>query len=448
MKEIVSPKHQKEFEHKVLTFLHSHGGKIRVGDVAALLVLPINESSRVLEGLLSTYKCSFSVTADGDLVYDFGQVMRPRRNVTFFSVLKEFGVSIVKGIFNGFKSLLSLYFKLLIGPIWNIAIGVIFRKRKSDKSFSMKLIDFVFGRKRNQQESLREQQRVFLQFLQENAGICTTEDVVKLFGVNKAAAEDFLATQIAYFHGKPTVAEGAYFYADFVEIDDLYAKQIRQNNYKNNDELIRQPYNFFYNKSTIYEQVSGNENKHDDNYVIAMNSVIFMSSGFHLVSTIALGSFYTPFMSENALFFYIMIIFYYVPGLFSILTFLIPILRIPMVRKKNKVIAIEAIKKRVYQLIFSNPAIPFIRQTAFDSIRNMRLTKYERRLSLTEIENALSECIESLNGRLLQQENGNIGYDFSELFKKIEIVEDIRIDKLLRSNKTITFDSEDDPSDQ
>jgi len=426
-----------------------------VQDIAGQTGLPVFDSKRAVEVLMKKYRCQMQVTDRGELIYDFGQLMR-RESKTWQEYLNELGGMLWKAFTAFFKAWIMLmlvgYFIVFMMLLLAVAIAslsarsddrdrgmslgggifaLIFRiatefffwktitgnlsyqrdrygyryrrydpvtselfKAKSDKKskkFITAVFDYVFGPKRARIHPL-ENQREVATFIRKNNGIITIEEVRALAGWKGRKANEFFTAMVGNFEGEIKVSDKGVIYGEFTEF-------MSGKNTEESTDIV-----FFWDEFEPEYILNGNTG--GQNLIITgMNLFVLL-----MAYAVFAGRFYLETQSEL----YLSLFLGWIPLVYACLFFLIPSVRFLLNSTHEKQRRLNNIRKRLMKAIFldSGTAIPL---PQLEASLNQSDEIWDR-VDQKRIKQLMSEEIDDWKGELLVDDaDGALVYDFTLL---------------------------------
>lgn len=278
------------------------------------------------------------------------------------------------------------------------------RGRGKEKSFIIAIYDLALGPERPPADSLANEQEVAA-FLRAEQGVLAPAEIVALSGSTMAEAEERMADYLVRFKGEPAITDEGVVLGEFEEF--LSGKTA------GTDAKIV-PY---WEEYEAPYQHSGNS--------AGRNVAILLMVGFTLVVGVALlgGGFrtlelYGPFFGTGMARF----LLGYVPVAFSLLYFLIALLRLPGTRKREAERLERNREKKVMRAIFHGR---LWRATA-DQIYFALLSLGEKELKKEDIAPILQRILPKLQGDMELNDDGEPIYTFDRIHREIEAAERVR----------------------
>jgi hypothetical protein len=416
--------------------------KLTLNDAAAATGLAVNEARNLMLTLVQRYYCKVQVTENGDLLYDFGQLQR--RNEKTWEERKE---EIKKQLWNAFKVFfkvwitvtLVVYFFIFVAILitaliaanskddkkkssdtygdalkgiskmielllrWQFYRDIIYYEKdeygqpykhykpasdlqKNEKSFIVAVYDFVFGPPRVETDAEAHFKEIAA-FCRKNNGVISLQEIKALTGANTEKAEKLMADAVVRFNGSIELSPEGVLYADLYELT-------RSKNAKQDAEIV-----WFWDEYEPEYEFTGNSN--------GKNALIFFLNAFNWVfSSVFL---FGGNNEEMA----IWIGLGFVPFVFSLLFFAIPVGRYfylqPLIKQRN----IDNIRKKIWKVFYLDTKTIISTET----IEKTALTTPNGKKPMTTeaLKKILQEEMHDWNAQPHFNENGTTDYDFSAL---------------------------------
>jgi len=267
--------------------------------------------------------------------------------------------------------------------------GLYYRSQKKEpkKSFINSVYDFVFGPERVKTDDLSDAREVMAYLQKVSNGRLTAGAISLLSGVPMDVAESKLAEYVGKFKGDLFINSDGSVYAEFPNLQKV-SKELLEGKIIYYFDEIEEPY-----------ILNGNSS--------GKNTAIFFMNLFNLFISYSILS--MPIDSSTFLFFFGLF-----PFVFSVLFFVIPIIRIfvnfalNIKREKN------IIRKKLFRAIL-NINKPATENDIF----------YEARIDQNQFEIAksiLNKMLIDYRGEIEMNENGTVLYKFDKLLKDINLV--------------------------
>ncbi|MCH2044182.1 MAG: hypothetical protein MK212_08555 [Saprospiraceae bacterium] len=460
-------------------YVKSTSRQFTVNDASRVTGLPVLETEYAIKDLMKKYDCTLKVTDQGDMIYDFGRQLLRRYRKTFgerlasvgsalwkaFTIFYKFMISIILVVYFVFflVAIVALVVVMLSGgkdnkdsgkAAWNL-VALVFRifvsifewqtimgynrtyrrydaygydykhyeekpsivreirkkqgkkVSKEKKGFVASIYDFVFGPPRVAIDPLANRQEV-ASFLRENKGLISTSEVQALAGWKREQAENFMTECLAYFDGKAKISPNGTLYGDFSEL--IRAK----------DNTGAAPIIYYWDEYEAEYEVTGNQ-KGRNALIIGMNVLNLVASSMVLSVPDLYIELYSIIGNIG------MIFLAWVPLVYSILFFLIPLVRSFLLRPYKKRQHIANIRKRLMKVIFQDHTAQ-IPLKVLTNVANQRKTT-EEHLSNKVVHQVMMDCIFDLGGESFQDEQGEIYYKFDQLDTELDEIESLRQEK-------------------
>lgn len=424
--------------------------RLTINEAAALSGMAIDDVKDALEVVMDRYYCRLQVTESGDIIYDFGKRPRRRNAVSLkerlltllewfwavFTVIFKAWITVTLVVYFGIF-LLALVAILLFasggrggGGGGNIDLRGIERwlkdifnwrtntgkkrnrwdrrgyrykeyeprpgvLRRDRKSFISAVYDFVFGPQRVEIDLLNNQKEVAA-YLLENRGILTTAELQALAGWDKTEADEFFTECLVRFHGEVDVSDEGVVYGKF---DDI----LRRAGEGKPGKIV-----YYWDEYEPEYQLTGNS--------AGQNFWAAFMNGFNLFfSLVVLANLFPLFLEFDpglADIGWIRLAFGWIPLTFSILFFLIPMVRTFPIGRANQRRYRNNVRKRIFQAIFENGGAPM---RLADVQARVNDHDYEEKLPSPIIQKTLEQLLIDLEGDMQVGEDGELRYAFPRI---------------------------------
>jgi hypothetical protein len=440
-----------------------------LGDIAAVTGYTIDQAKELMNNLMAKYDCRLKITENGDLIYDFGKNLHKRGERTW----EEWWFGAKKALWKAFVLVfkvwitvtLVVYFALfvliliaaivammaankdgdsdsdsgagalfgLVGEIfrsifiWNTVTGNTYyatdaygyssrryesrpsvfgkKNKKKGKNFVSSVYDFVFGPPRVEHEKLANEKEAVAYIRQKN-GIVTKPEIIALAGWNEEQADDFFSNLIVRYNGEAAISPNAVLYGDFHDLS-------RQKSSEDDAKII-----FYWNEYEPEYQLTGNSTWRNAG-VIFMNLFNLAFATFFLA--LALDS------QASSQDFGLFVFLGWVPFIFSLVFFSVPVLRYFQVTQLNRKRHLENIRKRLMHAIYENAD----REVSLDSLLNVvnSQTKGEEKLSKETVESMMQKLLRDFDGEIELKDNAQIVYKFNRLKEELAEANRLRTER-------------------
>ncbi|MBN1639028.1 MAG: hypothetical protein JW866_08675 [Ignavibacteriales bacterium] len=437
-------------------------GYFTLADASAITGISMQESRKALDELMTKYVCRLQVTEQGDLIYDFGKSPLRRGEKTFKEKWQDFTAWLWKAFKFLFKIWITLmlvvYFIIFVvimialvfassqgskskkGPNLNF-IGAIFRgffiwntftpntryvtdrygysyrefeplkshmsdPSKNKKRFVSSIYDFVFGPPRVENQ-MTENYKEVAAYLRQNNGIITLSELKALAGWTNEEAEKFMADCIIRFNGTAQISNDGVLYAEFPEIT-------RSINKEDDGKII-----YYWNEYEPEYKVTGNTTSRNLG-IIFMNIFNLAWSAFFAFGDLSELSYETGFDFGTGA----AIGLGWVPLIYSLLFFLVPILRYFKILPLKKKRMINNIRKRIIRVIYDTKGKPTSADTIMQGAN--QTGQGEAPLSQGSVTKVMNELIQDWSGEMEVNPEGKIIYKFPRLEDELKEVVTLR----------------------
>lgn len=433
-------------------------GNFTLNDAAAVTGLAVENAREALDAMMSRYVCRLRVTENGDLIYAFGNSLQRRGEKTWperLDDLAEWAWKAFKVIFKVWITVtLVVYFVIFVvllialivassqskdskkspvnlGSVFNIFFSIFrwqtatsmigyrtdrdglryrsYEPRKSPinenkKSFISSVYDFVFGPPRVATDPLNNEKEVAA-FLRKEKGIVTPSELVALAGWKFSEAERFLSDCLVRFKGDPVISNEGVVYGRFDQIG------------RGAGEVTDGKIEYYWDEYEPEFEITGNTG--------GRNSAIIFMNLFNL----AFASFFVwvgirklNTMADYDVF-WIALGLGWVPFIFSIIFFLIPIVRSFKVARWRRERRQANIRKRIMRVLFDD----LDKKISLDeTLRAVNAAKTEKPLTSEEVSDALHRMLGDFAGEMTVTEDGKPLYVFPRLAEEISAAKAIR----------------------
>lgn len=469
-------------------------------EAAAVTGLSIDEAKDAVDALMKRYACRLQLTENGDLIYDFGQRLR-RRDAKSFA---EFRREILDWLWKVFKVIykawitvtLVVYFAVFL--IITILILIAATSQKGDsrgrggrsaaagainigrlfelffsifrwntrgggtdyrtdrqgypyrhykprpgvidpgkKNFIASVYDFVFGPDPVKADPLSNHKEVAA-YLRTQKGVVVTAELQALAGWDAPRADVFFTDCLARFQGEAQVSENGAVYGQFDQL-------LRGTGYLQGGQI-----EYYWDEYEPEYELNGNKPGHNL-FIGFMNlfnlgfSFLFASglitalvdnagmdggSG-DLVSLLAFSA-----ASSGA----VSLLLGWIPLIFSLLFFLIPLLRWFRIRRQNRRRVSNNIRKRLYKALFESRGRP---QTAAEIAARVNQNGAVARLGEKQVAQHLETLVLDLKGETAVSDDGQITYAFPLLTLELSEIDRLRRERRIDASLgDVTMDEE------
>jgi hypothetical protein len=272
-----------------------------------------------------------------------------------------------------------------------------------DKSFVASVYDFVFGPPRVEPDPLANEKEL-ASFAKTHKGIVCIEEVQALTGMNRDEAGNFLTSCLARFDGKADITEQGTLYADF---EELIRGKVKAG---------EAPVIYYWDEYEAPVELTGNTGGKNA-LIIAMNVFNLLLSGLMLLSfaeTLELGTLGSIFLG-------------WIPLIYSLTFFLIPILRYPFVQAGERRRYERNVRKRLFRAIYQEHTAQ-LSAAQLTKIANEKRTT-EEPLTEETVQKIMSDVIFDLQGEAFIDPQAQVQYRFVELDQALNDVDRLRNEK-------------------
>lgn len=432
------------------------GGAVSPQDIAAATGLTVMEAQDGLERMMELYVTAVSYNEEGQIIFRFEQPLRMRGTKT----LKEKWASVRGAFWRGFKVFYKIWIAIMLIGFFAVSvvlllalvvaaskagdddegpgfagsmIGGLFRalgeglrfafwtraysggfgvddhgyryrqakvpggvKKKEEKSFIIATYDFALGPERIEVDPL-ENEKEAAAYIRAERGVLTPTEVLALSGGDYDKAEERMADYLARFDGMPKITEEGVVVGEF---EDFLT---RSSEAAPEGEVI--PY---WDEFEAPWKVTGNS-KGRNVAIGFMAFVTFMAGGIlgPGEGLIDLAYAYSPFFATPLAEFLLGTM----PMFFGLTYLLLPLLRLPFVKKNEKARLKRNRQKEMMEVIFQNGLF----STTPEQVGVYLSKKTREELGPAGIEAELRALLTPLQGTIEIDENGAPAYMFPRL---------------------------------
>ncbi len=434
-----------------------------IPDLAGQTGLSTFDSKLGVEALMKKYSCRMQVTDRGELIYDFGTLIRRGRKtirerlnevtaqlwkaftyffkvwimlmlvgyfVVFILILlaiavasmagdnRDRGLNLNSGVFALIFRVFAEFFfwKTITGnhsfqrdrhgyryrQFEPVASGFFKSKNKAkSKKFISSVFDYVFGPHRAEIHPL-ENQREVATFIRENKGIITIQEVRALAGWKGKKADEFFTEMISNYDGEIKVSEQGVIYGEFTDFLSGINKE------KSTDVV------FYWDEFEPEYTLNGNTSERNM-IITGMNLFVLVMAYGSMTGRLA-------FNPESAQSF--QLIFGLIPFIYASLFFMIPLIRSLINGLKEKQRRLNNLRKRLMKEIYLNSqskiALAQLEQTLNSS------SEITDKVDQKSIKQVMSDEIYDWKGDPFVDDNAVFVYDFTLLKESQKEVQKLR----------------------
>ncbi len=441
-------------------------------EAAAMTGLSIDETRRAMEALLNKYVCRLQVSEHGDLIYHFGDALQRRGVKTaaerrrellawlwrVFTVIYKAWIAVTLivyfivflviviavlvaassrqssddrhrqggGVPIHLGSIFDLFFSIFR---WHTVTGTIDYQRDAQgyryrhyeprpavinakkKNFMSAVYDFVFGPPRVELDPLGNEKEVAA-YLQQNNGIVVTAELSALAGWTLPQAETFLTDCILRYRGESKISEDPVLYGQFDEL------------MRGVGEVETGEVTYYWDEYEPEYELNGNG--------ATQNMIICVMNGFNLLiafliatgdltAWVAPSSEMSAWLVANAA--WVRVVLGWIPLVFSILFFGIPLLRGFQIRQPQRRRQAQNVRKRLFKAIFARRGQP---QTVADVATAVNRDAEEAALASSVVEAELKQLALDMPGDMDVSETAEVQVAFPRLTAELEAVSRLR----------------------
>lgn len=420
-------------------------GSLTLNDAASITGLAVDEAKDALDTMMSRYVCRLMVTDNGDMIYSFGSSLQRRGEKTLAEKMEQVGEWLWKAFTVFFKAWIAItlvvyfviFLVILIGllvaasqggnrdrksPVrldgifniffsifqWRTATRMInyqmdrdgYRYRQYEpkksyinekkKNFIASVYDFVFGPERVKTDPLANAKEVAA-YLRQSKGIVTPAELVALAGWKMDEAESFLSDCIVRFKGDAVISDNGVVYGKFDQIT------------RGTGEVDGGKIEHYWDEYEPEYEITGNKTGRNA-LIVFMNlfNLFFASSilsGFYSSHPVYVGQHDTL----------VLIFLGYLPFVFSLLFFTVPLSRAWKVMKLRRERNDMNKRKRVMKVIFKRND----KSASVEEImKEINSVSGEKAMSQSEVEACLEKMMKDFQGETTLDADGKVKYSF------------------------------------
>ena len=450
---------------------HTH---FTLTEAAAMTGLAIDDAREALDALLTRYVCRLQVSEYGDLIYNFGDTLRRRGAKTFAERLREVGAWLWKVFTVLYKVWITVtlvvYFIIFLVVLILVVIAASARQSSDDnrrrpastnlapllhmffaifrwrtitgtidyardrqgyryrhyqpepsvlntqkKSVIAAVYDFVFGPPRVTLDPLQNEQEVAV-FLQRNKGLIVASELSALAGWTFAQAETFLTDCVLRYQGDTKISEHAVLYGQF----DTITRGVGE---VEEGEIV-----YYWDEYEPEYELTGNSARHNL-IIVGMNSFNLLFSLLVLsgsVDTLLHEAFNQQFATTTGSIVsgsLVTLGLGWIPLIFSVLFFLIPLVRAVRIHALRRQRHTQNIRKRLFYAIFARQGEP---QTVAEVVTAVNARAPEDALSPAVVEEAMQALVLDMPGDMLVSESAEVQFAFPRITRELQEVKQLR----------------------
>jgi hypothetical protein len=459
---------------RIETQLRQQQTHFTLTEAAAMTGLAIDDAREALDALLTRYVCRLQVSEYGDLIYNFGETLRRRDAKTFAERMQEVGAWLWK-IFTVIYKVwitvtLVVYFVIFLvllilvviaasmrqssddnrrrnasinlAPLWQMFYAI-FRWRTitgaidyaqdrqgyryrhyqpepsvlntQKKSFIAAVYDFVFGPPRVALDPLQNEKEVAA-FLHRNKGILVASELSALAGWTFAQAETFLTDCVLRYQGDTRVSENAVLYGQF----DMITRGVGE---VEEGEIV-----YYWDEYEPEYELTGNSAMHNL-IIVGMNSfnvllsLLVLSGSFNALLQEAFTQQFATTTASVASGPFVTLVLGWIPLVFSVLFFLIPLVRAVRIQALRRQRHAENIRKRLFHALFARQGEP---QTVAEVVAAVDAATQEEALAPPVVEEAMQALVLDMPGDMLVSESAEVQFAFPRITRELHEVKQLR----------------------
>jgi hypothetical protein len=300
-----------------------------------------------------------------------------------------------------------------------------YKQKPKGRPFYKSIFAYVFGEGDTDAEWDSSEKIAVISYIRANKGVITTEELMVLTGKNYDAAQQVVNHYLLEFEGEPMVSDAGTVYFFFPELLRSRAKELLSAQAANPaDARYRELIPFTTNKGATNAIIT-----FFNIFNLGFGSYFFFFSliGPAAAATIDFGGLYTgllDFLRGNEVilqpYLPVLVILGIIPLSFSVLFFLIPLLRtVPRVRQ-NRSIKEDNLRKRIYSYVFDNPLM--INPGQITPRGELDSPKNPQRF----IQKQIDELAAVKQAEIEENENNVLFYNFKEIKREQDDIAAVR----------------------
>lgn len=433
-------------------------GNFTLNDAAAVTGMAVDHAREALDAMMERYVCRLQVTENGDLIYSFGPSLQRRGSKTWRERLDdvaEWAWKIFKVIFKVWITItLVVYFVIFLvllvalivasssgkgsrkssinlGSVFNIFASIFrwqtvtstiayrtdrdglkyrsYESRRSPinenkKSFISSVYDFVFGPPRVETDPLANEKEVAA-YLRQNKGILTPAELVALAGWKFSEAERFFSSCLVRFKGDPVISDQGVVYGRFDQIG------------RTTGDVSDSKIEYYWDEYEPEYEITGNTGGRNFG-IIFMN---LFNLAFASLFTWA-GVDQTGLLQDNEAR-WVIVGLGWVPFSFSVIFFLVPLIRSFRVRRLRQERRRANIRKRIMRVVFKRPDYQV---QVEEVVQGVNSDKTEKPLTEKEVTNELHRMLGDFGGEMTVAEDGTSVYSFARILAEMSEAHAVR----------------------
>jgi len=458
--------------------LPSFSGSLTVADAAAASGLSLFDAEQALEILMNRYVCRLQVTESGEVLFNFGTSLRRRGKKSLAEHLQTMGDLLWRGLKAGFKVWITVTLIVYFIVYVLIILALIFYSRDEDGIFSFSWIGDLFAdlfwfaprnmavvyatdgdgyrhrsyqqRKRKKKQDLEKKKR-FVQsvydfvfspprpafdpfadekevaaWLREQRGMLTMTEIVALAGWTYDQASERMADYLTRFNGEARITD-----------DGVLIGRFDRMLMSGDGEMEGGKVELFWDEYEAPYQQTGNTSGRNA-AIIGLNAFNLLISSALMLSPYLMSDFAYVFEEFGIPGDFAGLFLGVLPMIFSLLFFLIPILRAPVVSRREAQRKARNRKRRILREIFARPDKPF----TVEQMLNRVNTGSKQPISEAEMEKLLQAVASEYGGNTTLGEDGRVLYRFERVAHEEKVAARERNEhRLLADRGEVIFDT-------
>ncbi|MBM3222892.1 MAG: hypothetical protein FJZ47_03685 [Candidatus Tectomicrobia bacterium] len=446
-------------------------------DAAAMTGLALDETREAMGTLLAKYLCRLQVSEHGDLIYHFGEVLRRRGEKTFAewaTATANWLWTIFTVIYKAWIAVTLVVYFLVFLVLLIVVIIIASARQSSDrrssddrratmppvdlsallrlfahifqwrtqtasidyredqhgyryphyqpppaalntnkKSFMASVYDFVFGPPRVTRDPLANQQEVAA-YLRQHKGLLVATELSALAGWTLPQAEAFFTDCLLRYRGDSKITDNAVLYGEFDEI-------VRSVGTVDPGAIV-----YYWDEYEADYELTGNSATHNliiglmnafnllMAWLVVRHGLVWLREFGRMDPALAALTAYAPALH---------IVLGWVPLVFSLLFFLIPLVRFIRLQTLRQRQHQENIRKRFFQLIFTTAGQPHTQRAIVETIN---ADTQAETLAPAVVEEMMKTLCLDLAGDMQVTDAAEVQYAFPRITREYQEIQHLR----------------------
>jgi hypothetical protein len=448
-----------EHQPDILRGLRSLKGRGTIGDVVSSVGLPRDQVEPALKALLESHRGHLEVTESGEMVYAFDRKLIRRDAVPLMTRFLNAAKRFIRGAFKAWIVLmLVVYFVVFVvlviaaivammsrggerrsggggwgrgrghhhgghfqfpsfllwyyiwTPRWRLGRSYYGRRWEAVQSkenrspFYKKVFAFVFGP--DQPKPTQQQHdRSVLRLIRARKGVLTTAELMQHNALPMPAAEEELGRLLGSYEGEPVVTDDGELVYTFPEL--LMSAHGPVTDREPNPAWLRLEYPL---------EITGNETKH--------NAVIVGMNGFNLLAGVTAPVFIFPQLGLGGPAAFVGLVF--IPVVFSVLFFSVPLLRRFTVQRENRRREARNLRRVVLGLVYREALAGAGKVTVDRALDHARSGLKRPELGRASVEAVLQQLATEFESDISTDKDGTLIFHFDAVRRQFAASELIR----------------------